>query len=96
MRGEFERAGLLADVLAIAPLARAMEMRPVAAAGRAAQLVISMVTGDWDRLRAITGRRTFAIARANCQSWAGTEWVQHGFGGTPLGQFWEAMVESYS
>ncbi|MCU0977598.1 MAG: hypothetical protein MUF25_00350 [Pirellulaceae bacterium] len=96
MRGEFERAGLLRDVMAIAPLARGMELRPTAVASGAAHLVISIASGDWDRLRAITARQAFAIARARCQSWATTEWAHHGFGASRLGQFWEAMVASYT
>nr|MCU0871908.1 hypothetical protein [Pirellulaceae bacterium] len=72
------------------------ELRPTAVASGAAHLVISIASGDWDRLRAITARQAFAIARARCQSWATTEWAHHGFGASRLGQFWEAMVASYT
>ena len=100
MRGEFERAGLLGQVLAIAPLARAMEMRPAALARAGVRLVISITTGEWDQLRQIADMHAFAIARANCGSWAASEWSAHGgfrgFSAGQLAQFWEAMVATYT
>ncbi len=100
MRGEYERAGLLGQVLAIAPLARAMEMRPSAIARAGVRLVISMTTGEWNQLREIADMHAFAIARARCGSWAASERSAHG-GFNPvcvgqLCQFWEGMMAVYS
>jgi hypothetical protein len=99
IRDEFDSAGLLSNVLAIAPFAIAFGMNPtgsvVTAGTRAGSLVISVASGDWDALRAVTSRQTFAIARGNCRTYADTEWIMHNAGIGPLGQFWTAMRESF-
>lgn len=99
IRGEIENAGLLSAVLTIAPFAAALGVNPsgslVTSASRAGSVVISVVSGDWDALRSVTGRQAFAIARANCRAYADTEWIHHNAGIGPLGQFWTAMSESF-
>lgn len=98
IRNEFDRAGLLGNVLAIAPFAVAFSVNPGSlrtAAGRAASVVISIASGDWDALRVVTGRQAFNIARANCRTYAGTHMITHSAGIGPLGQFWAAMHESF-
>jgi len=99
IRNEFSRARLLSNVAAIAPFAVAFGLNPtgsiITSGTRTGSLVVSIASGDWNQLRAVTRRQAFAIARGNCRSYAGFEYIAHGAGVGPLGQFWGAMRQSF-